>query len=84
MAYYTDREGAKRVARIVEVHYDDQPPYYTIAVGEQERHTTREKLAPIGEAARKPQWPPPPSLPAVPPPPQLSTESDDEDVNFAD
>ena len=48
--YYSDaRSGTRLVAKIVKVHYDDLPAYYTIKIDghEGERETVRSKLSPV-------------------------------------
>lgn len=45
-AWYT-RGGAKKLATVLNVHYDDDPPYYTVKIDDSERSTVRFYLAPL-------------------------------------
>lgn len=49
--WHFDREGRPRAATITHVHYDDNPPYYTISIddtaGEAPRETERGRLVPM-------------------------------------
>jgi hypothetical protein len=48
-------DGSEYAARIVQVHRDDVPPYYTIRIaGAGERETERERLRPAAAAAAAP------------------------------
>lgn len=68
-AYYTDQGGTRKVAKILSVHYDDPPPYYTISIDGKERSTVRSKLTPIPAA----ELPPPSDASTAPPMPEAPT-----------
>ena len=55
--WYTSAGGAKLVATILKVHYDDVPPYYTISIDGNERSTVRTKLSPMPNATGAPAGP---------------------------
>ena len=48
--FYRTREGTVVTVRVLKVHHEELPPYYTISInGETERQTVREKLRPCSE-----------------------------------
>ena len=51
--YHDHASGTDLVARVVKVHFDDIPPYYTITIEgrEGERETVRTRLTPFGDDA---------------------------------
>ena len=51
--YHDHSSGTDLVARVVKVHFDDIPPYYTITIEgrEGERETVRTRLTPFGDDA---------------------------------
>ena len=53
--FYRTRDGRSITAKILKVHYEELPPYYTITVenSDIERQTVREKLRPVSEGP----WP---------------------------
>jgi hypothetical protein len=58
-AWYQDKDGVLTQVRVAKVCCDDpEAPYYIIIIGNSERHTTRERLAPLAQLAP----PSPPSL----------------------
>ena len=52
--WYQSQSGHRMAAEVVQVHYDDVPPYYTISIDGTERSTVRGRLSlmqlPQGEA----------------------------------
>jgi hypothetical protein len=63
--WYVDRDGARRVAVVKAVHYDDPPPYYTITIDGKERSTVRSKLTPLTPDEEAAVNGPPTSKPAA-------------------
>lgn len=49
--FYAAADGTRPMATVLKVHYDDLPPYYTIAIDGNERATVRTKLTPVDEAS---------------------------------
>lgn len=43
-AWYTSAQGERLLVDVVNVHYDDDPPYYTISIEGAERSTVRKRL----------------------------------------
>ena len=58
--FYRRRDGLEVTAIIVKVHYDEPPPYYTIAIDGVERSTVRSKLFPVADGVHPPEPEPEP------------------------
>ena len=73
--WYSGADGQRMKAVVMKVHYDDPPPYYTIAINGQERSTVRTKLTPCtAESDAQPgaMLGVPDASARAPPPPDLS------------
>lgn len=44
--YHSAADGRRALVDVVNVHFDDEPPYYTIRLGGAERSTVRSRLSP--------------------------------------
>lgn len=73
--YYTQNDGSLVATKIVEVHYDQIPPYYTVDIDGNERQVPRDRLSRVrnspggGAATNSPPVRPLPGADATPSPP---------------